>query len=77
MELVQLDGYTEDEKVTIAKHHLFPRQREKAGLRADELELTDAAFHALVSGWTREAGVRGSSVSSARSSASGAPDRDG
>ena len=58
MELVQLDGYTEDEKVTIAKHHLFPRQREKAGLRDDELELTDAALHALVAGWTREAGVR-------------------
>jgi len=31
MELVQLDGYTEDEKVTIAKHHLFPRQRERRG----------------------------------------------
>jgi ATP-dependent Lon protease len=59
MELVQLDGYTEDEKVAIAKHHLFPRQREKSGLREDELIVTDAAFHALVSGWTREAGVRG------------------
>jgi ATP-dependent Lon protease len=59
MELVQLDGYTEDEKVAIAKHHLFPRQREKAGLRDDELSVTDAAFHAIVSGWTREAGVRG------------------
>jgi ATP-dependent Lon protease len=59
MELVQLDGYTEDEKVAIAKHHLFPRQREKAGLRDDELSITEAAFHALVSGWTREAGVRG------------------
>ena len=50
MELVQLDGYTEDEKVAIAKHHLFPRQREKAGLREDELEVTDAALHALVAG---------------------------
>jgi ATP-dependent Lon protease len=59
MELVQLDGYTEDEKVSIAKHHLFPRQREKAGLRDDELQVTDAALHALVEGWTREAGVRG------------------
>ena len=38
MEIVQLDGYTEDEKVAIAKHHLFPRQREKAGLRDDELD---------------------------------------
>ena len=59
MEIVTLDGYTEDEKVTIAKHHLFPRQRAKAGLRDDELDITDAAFHALVDGWTREAGVRG------------------
>jgi ATP-dependent Lon protease len=59
MEIVTLDGYTEDEKVAIAKHHLFPRQREKAGLRDDELDVTDAAFHALVNGWTREAGVRG------------------
>src|SRR6478752_4006733 len=59
MEIVQLDGYTEDEKVSIAKHHLFPRQRAKAGLRDDELDITDAAFHALVDGWTREAGVRG------------------
>jgi|tagenome__1003787_1003787.scaffolds.fasta_scaffold20948137_2 ATP-dependent Lon protease len=58
MEIVQLDGYTEDEKVAIAKHHLFPRQREKAGLRDDELAVTDEAFHALVAGWTREAGVR-------------------
>ena len=47
MEIVQLDGYTEDEKVSIAKHHLFPRQREKAGLRDDELDVTDAAFHAI------------------------------
>jgi ATP-dependent Lon protease len=59
MEIVTLDGYTEDEKVAIAKHHLFPRQRSKAGLRDDELDVTDAAFHALVNGWTREAGVRG------------------
>src|SRR5882757_9567301 len=59
MEIVTLDGYTEDEKVAIAKHYLFPRQRSKAGLREDELDVTDAAFHALVAGWTREAGVRG------------------
>jgi ATP-dependent Lon protease len=59
MEIVQLDGYTEDEKVAIAKHHLFPRVREKAGLRDDELTITDDALRALISGWTREAGVRG------------------
>jgi ATP-dependent Lon protease len=59
MELVQLDGYTEDEKVSIAKHHLFPRQREKAGLRSEELDVTDDALHTLIDGYTREAGVRG------------------
>ncbi len=59
MEIVTLDGYTEDEKVAIAEHHLFPRQRAKAGLREEELDITDAAFHALVDGYTREAGVRG------------------
>ncbi|MET1001454.1 MAG: S16 family serine protease, partial [Acidimicrobiia bacterium] len=59
MEIVALDGYTEDEKVAIAKHHLFPRQREKAGLREDELAITDDAYRAIVAGWTREAGVRG------------------
>jgi ATP-dependent Lon protease len=59
MEIVALDGYTEDEKVAIAKHHLFPRQREKAGLREDELVITDDAYRAIVAGWTREAGVRG------------------
>jgi ATP-dependent Lon protease len=58
MEIVQLDGYTEDEKVAIAKHHLFPRQRDKAGLRDGELEITDDAYRAVVAGWTREAGVR-------------------
>jgi ATP-dependent Lon protease len=59
MEIVQLDGYTEDEKVAIARNHLLPRVRERAGLSDDELTVTDDALHAIVSGWTREAGVRG------------------
>jgi ATP-dependent Lon protease len=59
MELVQLDGYTEDEKVAIARNHLLPRQRERAGLETDELDVTDAALRAIVAGWTHEAGVRG------------------
>jgi ATP-dependent Lon protease len=59
MEVVQLDGYTEDEKVAIARNHLLPRQREQAGLTTDELDVTDEALHSIVSGWTREAGVRG------------------
>ncbi|MDQ1520758.1 MAG: ATP-dependent Lon protease, partial [Actinomycetota bacterium] len=59
MEIVQLDGYTEDEKVAIARNHLLPRVRERAGLSDDELDVTDDALHAIVEGWTREAGVRG------------------
>jgi ATP-dependent Lon protease len=58
MELVRLDGYTEDEKVTIARDHLLPRQRERAGLAEDEVALTDAALRALAAEYTREAGVR-------------------
>lgn len=59
MELVTLDGYTEDEKVAIARHHLLPRQRERNGLKPGELDVTDDALRAIVAGWTREAGVRG------------------
>ncbi|HEX5615275.1 MAG TPA: endopeptidase La [Acidimicrobiia bacterium] len=58
LEIVTLDGYTEDEKVSIARHHLLARQRARAGLHDDELSVTDAALHAIVSGYTREAGVR-------------------
>jgi ATP-dependent Lon protease len=59
MEVLRLDGYTEDEKVTIGRDHLVPRQRERNGLREDEVEITDAALSAVVTGYTREAGVRG------------------
>ncbi len=58
MELIQLDGYTEAEKVTIAQGHLLPRQLERAGLEASDVTLTDAALHRLASDYTREAGVR-------------------
>jgi len=58
MELVQLDGYTEDEKVTIARDHLLPRQLEKAGLTADEVTISDGSLHKLAGEYTREAGVR-------------------
>ncbi len=58
MELITLDGYTEDEKVTIARGHLLPRQLDRAGLEAADVTLTDAALHALASEYTREAGVR-------------------
>jgi ATP-dependent Lon protease len=59
MELVRLDGYTEDEKVFIARKYLLPRQIERAGLSIDELDVSDAAVLAAVRGYTREAGVRG------------------
>ncbi|WP_175409579.1 endopeptidase La [Streptomyces sp. TRM64462] len=58
MELVRLDGYTEDEKVVIARDHLLPRQLERAGLGADEVVIDDAALRRLAGEYTREAGVR-------------------
>ena len=58
MELVRLDGYTEDEKVVIARNHLLVRQLERTGLRADEVELTDDALRRIITDYTREAGVR-------------------
>lgn len=59
MELIRIDGYTEDEKVAIARDHLVGRQRNRNALRDDEVVVTDEALHALVNGYTREAGVRG------------------
>lgn len=58
MELVRLDGYTEDEKVTIARDHLLPRQLERAGLEPGEVALEDDALRKLAAEYTREAGVR-------------------
>ncbi len=58
MELLTLDGYTEDEKVTIARSHLLPRQLDRAGLEADEVTFTDDALRRIAAEYTREAGVR-------------------
>src|SRR5581483_2133311 len=58
MEIVRLDGYTEDEKVAIARDHLVARQVKHNGLQDGEVEVTDAALHAIVADYTREAGVR-------------------
>ncbi|MEV1010266.1 endopeptidase La [Streptomyces sp. NPDC049881] len=58
MELVRLDGYTEDEKVVIARDHLLPRQLERAGLTAGEVTLEDEVLRKLAGEYTREAGVR-------------------
>ena len=58
MEVIRIDGYTETEKVSIARHHLLRRQLTRAALREDEVEITDAALRAIVADYTREAGVR-------------------
>ena len=58
MEFVRLDGYTEDEKVSIAQRYLLPRQLGRAGLRVDEVTVTDEAIRTVIGQYTREAGVR-------------------
>jgi len=58
MEVIRFDGYTVDEKVTIARGYLWPRQLSRNGLNADEVEITDAVLESIVSEYTREAGVR-------------------
>jgi ATP-dependent Lon protease len=58
MEVIRFDGYTVDEKVAIARGYLWPRQRERNGLREDEVEVSDDVLKTIVSEYTREAGVR-------------------
>jgi ATP-dependent Lon protease len=58
MEVIRLDGYTEDEKVSIARNHLFGRQLERAALTADDVVVTDEALRVVIADYTREAGVR-------------------
>jgi ATP-dependent Lon protease len=58
MEIIRQDGYTEEEKVAIARHHLVGRQLERAALGADEVVITDDALRTVVADYTREAGVR-------------------
>jgi ATP-dependent Lon protease len=58
MEVIRFDGYTVDEKVAIAKGYLWPRQRDRAGLREDEVTVDDATLQSVVAEYTREAGVR-------------------
>ncbi len=58
MEVVRLDGYTEDEKVAIARDHLLARQLERNGLLAEEVVVSDDALRSVVVDYTREAGVR-------------------
>ena len=58
MELVQIDGYTEDDKVAIARDFLLPRQRDRAGLTDDEVSVTEAALRKIAADYTREPGMR-------------------
>ena len=58
MEIIRIPGYTEDEKVEIAKRHLLPKQTEAHGLKAGEWSVSDDALRELVRTYTREAGVR-------------------
>jgi ATP-dependent Lon protease len=58
MEVLQLLGYTEDEKIHIAERHLIPRQRSANGLSAEKITFTRGALRHIISGYTREAGLR-------------------
>jgi ATP-dependent Lon protease len=58
MEVIRLEGYTEDEKVEIAKRHLIPKQMEAHGLKPEELNYRDEALRGIMRHYTREAGVR-------------------
>ena len=58
MEIIRLEGYTEDEKVEIARRHLIPKQMEAHGLKDGELEFSDESLRAILRFYTREAGVR-------------------
>ena len=59
MEVIRLSGYITEEKVAIAKHHLWPRQIEKSGLKKSQAKISDAALRNVIDGYAREAGVRG------------------
>ncbi len=58
MEVIQLSGYTDEEKLSIAKGHLLPKQRKKHGLNGNQLRISDGAMREIVALYTREAGVR-------------------
>ena len=58
METIRLSGYITQEKVQIAKNHLWPRQMEKSGLKLSQIKISDAALRTVIDGYARESGVR-------------------
>jgi ATP-dependent Lon protease len=58
MEVIRLSGYITEEKLAIAKHHLWPRQLHNAGLKRSQIKISDAAIRQVIEGYAREAGVR-------------------
>ena len=58
MEVIELSSYTDEEKLQIAKEYLLPKERKRHGLKKTQLKLTDDAIRALITGYTRESGVR-------------------
>jgi len=58
MEVIRFDGYTSEEKLAIAKGYLWPRQRDRNGLREDEVDVADDTLRTVIAEYTREAGVR-------------------
>ena len=58
MEIIEINGYTQDEKLQIAKQYLVPRQIERNGLKPEQLSITDEALNLIIDGYTRESGVR-------------------
>ncbi len=58
MEVIELNSYTDEEKLHIAREHLLPKQRQKHGLKAKQLRVSDTVLRAIITGWTQESGVR-------------------
>ncbi len=58
METIRLSGYITEEKVQIAKHHLWPRQMKRSGLKPSQIRISDAALRTVIDGYARESGVR-------------------